>query len=260
MISLSRLIKSQWSTVNTSEKKVISIKPFNVVEDQVEEEEIIEEEHHETPIELIEQANKEAEQIILHAQKKQEELFSQIQQERSAWEAERERLINEAKEEGYKAGWNEGQQEGFFQYQQFITEAQQIVQTAKQDYLAYLETSEKTILDLAVAVAEKIVATKIEDHENYFLSLVKKAIKEVKEYQDVQIHVNPKQYSILLENKEELLAVFSHHTDLFIYPDSDLAEGSCIIESPNGRIDASIDTQLTEVKEKLSECLVGETS
>ena len=44
-----------------------------------------------------------------------------------------------------------------------------------------LESSERTILDLALKIARKIVATKIEDDQEYFLSLVKKAVKEVKE-------------------------------------------------------------------------------
>jgi flagellar assembly protein FliH len=259
MISLSRLIKSQWSTANIAEKKIISIRNFNIVDYAADIPEIaVEEEHHETPIELIEKANKEAEKIIQSAQKKQEDLLRQIQQERESWNTERELLINEAKKAGYQVGWNEGQQEGFSQYQEYIVEAQEVIQAAKKDYISYLETSEQTILDLATAIAEKVVASKIEEDGGYFLSLVKKAIKDVKEYQDVQIHVNPKQYHFLLENKEELLAVFSHETNLFIYPDHDINEGSCIIESPNGRIDASIDTQLAEIKKKLNEYLVGE--
>ena len=37
--------------------------------------------------------------------------------------------------------------------------------------ISYLESSEKTILDLALKIASKIVGTKIEDDQEYFLSL-----------------------------------------------------------------------------------------
>ena len=46
--------------------------------------------------------------------------------------------------------------------------------------------------------------------------------------------------------------------DFYIYPDDELEETSCIIESENGRIDASVDSQLEEIKIKLFEMLESE--
>ena len=70
----------------------------------------------------------------------------------------------------------------------------------------------------------------------------------------IQINMN-----FLLSKKEELLSIFPQDTNLVIYPDSDLSEDSCLIESPSGRIDARIDTQLTEIKMNLIEFLEGES-
>ena len=55
-------------------------------------------------------------------------------------------------------------------------------------------------------------------------------------------------YQYLLSQKEELITIFSHETNLFIYPNEDLPEDGCVIESESGRLDASIDTQLLEIK------------
>ena len=66
-------------------------------------------------------------------------------------------------------------------------------------------------------------------------------------------------YEELLSKKEELMTIFSNVVNLFIYPDSDLSEDSCLIESSSGRIDASIDTQLSEIKVKLTELLESES-
>ena len=131
-----------------------------------------------------------------------------------------------------------------------------MITAAKNDYHSYLESSERTILELALKIASKIVAIKIED-DQYFLSLVKKAVKEVRNFSETQIHVHPNQYEFLLSKKEELLSIFTQDTNLVIYPDSDLSEGCCLIESPSGRIDAGIDTQLTEIKNALIESLEG---
>lgn len=252
MISLSRLIKSQIAYPD-SEKKVISIKKFQVCEVQENEQtETIHPSHN-----FIEEARLEAEQMILTAKKEQESIYADLQQERQKWEQEKVNLIEEAKEEGFQVGWKEGEKQGYAEYQSYIQEAQKVIKAAKADYQSYLESSEKMILELALKVASKIVAMEIQDDQEAFLSLVKKAVKEVKNFSETQIHVHPNQYEFLLSKKEELLAIFTHDTNLVIYPDSDLTEGSCLIESPSGRIDAGIDTQLSEIKNALLECLEG---
>lgn len=257
MILLSRLIKSQWPT-SSSEKKVISIKMFNGYE-QVNRDAIAKEDQID-PNELIEEAKLEADQIIQQAYREKETVLSQIKQDRETWENEKSLLIATAQEDGFKHGWEEGQRQGYLEYQEHVNTARQIIKTAKDDYLSYLEASEKTILDLSLNIVEKVVAKKMEENGEFFLALTKKAIREVKNYQDVQIHVHPNQYDFLLEKKNELLGVFSRDdTDLFIYPDCDLLEGCCIIESANGRIDASIDTQLSEIKQRLLEYLECES-
>lgn len=258
MILLSRLIKSEWSNPAPSEKKIISIKMFHNPEKMVDEYDLKEENC--IPSELIEEARSEAEQIRQQVKAETDALYAKIQHSRKEWEQEKELLVNAASEDGYKAGLEEGKRQGYLEYQELLKDARQIIQAAKDDYHAYLETSEKTILDLSITIAKKILGTKIEESGDYFISLVKKAVKEVKEFQNVQIHVHPTHYASLLTKKDELLSVFSHDTNLFIYPDSDLLEGNCLIESPYGRIDASIDTQLSEIKQKLTECLEGETS
>lgn len=209
----------------------------------------------ETSNKIIEAALLEAERIKRQAKMVSDELLAQLQQDRDAWEHERALLVSQAREEGYSAGWEQGESKGYSEYKEKLMHAEQLIRSAKQDYLAYLESSENTILDLAVRMAEKIVNKKIEDDEAYFISLVKKALREVKEFHDVEIHVHPENYSYLLSKKDELLAIFPHETNLFIYPDNVLAVGSCRLESSYGRIDASIDTQLSEIKRKLTEWL-----
>ena len=257
MILLSRLIKSQWSNPSDTEKKVISIKvlrnpdqeviPHLAVEDQLD------------PNELISGAKEEAVRILEQAKLECDSLYGDIQREREEWSQEKARLKSVAHEEGFKEGIEIGKQQGYSEYREMFKEAQRYVQTAKKDYITYLDTSEKTILDLATKIASKIIGTKIEENEDYFTTLVKRALKEVKDYPEVQIHVNPIRYEELLMKKEELVTIFSREVHLFIYPDSDLSEDSCLIESSSGRIDASVDTQLSEIKVKLIDLLESES-
>src|SRR3954465_7434927 len=141
MILLSRLIKSQWSNPTPSEKKVISIKMFNNLEKMTDDYNLQEENR--IPSELVEVARLEAEQIRQQVKSETDALYAEIQHSRESWEQEKGLLVSAAKEEGYKAGWEEGQRQGYLEYQGLLKDAQQIIQAAKHDYHAYLETSEK---------------------------------------------------------------------------------------------------------------------
>ena len=174
MILLSRLIKSLVTYPTDTVKKVISIKKFqSAYEPESEQTEATP-----TPIEILEEAKQEAEQIILEARIEQEKVITSIQHERIAWEHEKIELINEAKEEGYQAGWKEGERQGFDQFTSQIHEAKTVVDAAKKEYHAYLEASEKTILDLSLSIASKVVAAKIEDDRSTFFHLLKKPLKK----------------------------------------------------------------------------------
>ena len=255
MILLSRLIKPIWPNLEQPEKKVIAIKM--VTTSNPEAEEHAEAEIEKTTTALLNEAKAKAEQMIRQAKLEYESVIEDIMQQRNSWQEEKKVLVAEAKEEGYQSGWSEGQQQGYSEYRKLIEEAWEIIAAAKDDYTAYLDASEKVILDMAVKIAEKIVARKIEDDE-YFMTLVKRALKEAKESHDIRLHVHPESYDFILTQKEELLSIFSHETNLFIYPDDEMPVGGCVIESETGRIDASIDTQLSEIKHTLTELLESE--
>lgn len=208
--------------------------------------------------EIISQALREADLIIAEARANQELVEKQLQQEKLNWEEEVVQLSKQAQQSGYEAGILEGRTKGYAEVQGLIEEAKQVVHTSKGDYHRKIESSEQTILDIGLKVAEKILDDYLEENIEHFLSVVKRALKEAREYREIQLHVHPRYYEFLLSQKEELLLIFPKETELYIYPDSDLSEQSCIIESANGRIDASVDSQLEEIREKLFEMLESE--
>ena len=139
-----------------------------------------------------------------------------------------------------------------------IEQVKQLVDLAKDDYLAYIESAEQTILQLAMQVSEKIIGHELSSSKESFLYIVKKVLKEVREYPEIQLRVHHKNYPFLLTAQEEIMSIFPKETTFYIYPDEDLQETACIIETSKGRIDASVDSQLHELKQKLIELLEGE--
>lgn len=257
MILLSRLIKSSWPVPEQKENKIISIKSFKVDVEETEEP-IYSTNYAAEREEILKEAQKEAEIIIAEAKAYKEMVESQLQQEKLNWEQEVVILSNQAQESGYEAGLQEGRMQGYNEVGGLIEEAKQVVAASKEDYYRKIESSEQTILDIGLKVAEKILDSHLEEKPEYFLSVVKRALKEAREYREIQLHIHPSYYEFLLAEKEDLLQIFPKETELYIYPDADLSEHSCIIESANGRIDATVDGQLKEMKEKLIEMLESE--
>jgi flagellar assembly protein FliH len=167
-------------------------------------------------------------------------------------------LIEEAKQHGYNIGLEEGRNIGYQEYREHIQMANDVIELSKHDYQSYLDSAERTILDLAIKVAEKIMNSTIEQDETHFLNIVKKVLQEGRGGKEIQLHVHPVHYPYVLSEKEELLSLFPIRPDLFIFPNTQIPENGCVIETNSGRIDATIDTQLKMLKQKLLDLLESE--
>lgn len=259
MISLSRLIKSHFTAPAEAEKKVISIKLMETAAPDEETKPVFTNTEAERT-QILRDAEQEAEKILAQALEEARLIKEQVIHEQQIWEQEKESLAEDARAIGYERGREEGNARGYDECRQLIQSAKEVVEASRQDYYSHIESAEKVILDLGMKVAGKILGKKISENEEEFIYLVKRALKNARDYKDIQLHIHPNHYQYLLGQKEELIAIFPKEVDFYIFPDDDLAEDSCIIESENGRIDACVDSQLEEIKHKLFEMLESEQS
>ena len=257
---MSRVIKSQWAAKQRA-GRLIEIKSFhNPEEDEqravAEERPLLEAKRERAQI--IEEAQNKAQALIEEAQRQQQAVLKQLQAERVSWEQERQSYVDQAYQEGYMLGVEEGRQAGYHEFHHMIEEAKEIVNQSKIEFEHNVHRSEKVILDLAIKSAEKILGIVLEQEPERFLSMIKKGLKENRAHKEIQIHVNPGQYELVVRQKEELESLFPAEIQLYIYPNEELADNACYIETKQGRIDASIDSQLAEIRKQLFEILEGE--
>ncbi|NSL51185.1 flagellar assembly protein FliH [Calidifontibacillus erzurumensis] len=265
---MSRIIKSPYAQSDEGNKKVITLKPLTG--NFFEEKKTIDltsepnndiHEAEKKAEEILREAEEEALSILKDAEKKLNAILQQIESEKQNWEFEKQHLIETARQEGYQRGLELGKQDGFNEYKMLIDQAKETVDLSKNDYLKTVEEAERTILHLGLKAAEKIIGFTLDLNPEAFSNLVKKVIKEVRDHQDVKIYVHPKYYDLMISQKEELKTYFTNPlTELYIYPNEELNQTDCIIESSFGRIDASVDSQLRELKLKLLEMLDGDSN
>ncbi|MFP7477642.1 flagellar assembly protein FliH [Terribacillus saccharophilus] len=243
-----------WQSVPVKESKVIGIKPLKLSLESANDVELA----------VSFQAEKErSEQYIQDAKVKADAILAAarqtVEEQKAQWNAERQELTEQAQLEGYQKGFAAGQQDGLQSYQTKIEEAQNMIRLAQQDYKATVEGSENALLELGLKLAEKILHQKLDEEPESYLSLVKGAITDWKERSDLRLHVHPDSYELVLQQKEELALLTGKDFELMVMPQHDLPAGGCILETKHGRIDASIDSQLTVLREKLFEIRREET-
>ena len=243
MISLSNIIKQRLSSIPDKKRRTISLKEVKLPESGADLLETPDPEH------LINQAHQEASKIYEKANVELEHVRRQIEEERKAWDREREALIEQAEKEGFEAGFELGKAEAEQAYASQLEHANAIVKTARQDYEEKIERSAEEIIALAVSLAKKVWNQKPDDKEA-FKDLVKQVLSEMKEFDEISIYVDPEYYIEVQSHKKELEELLQYGAHLAIYADEKAAKGTCYIETAFGRIDAGIDTQLQQLKQK----------
>ncbi|MEK3886977.1 flagellar assembly protein FliH [Bacillus sp. FSL K6-3431] len=254
---MSRIIKHGSSTINAKDSKLIKVKLVHVESDE-ENEELGNYQLDNERQTIMDDAKKEANNLIHQAEAQAKDIIALVNKQRNEWELEKGNLSALAYEEGFQTGVEEGKKSGFNEYAGLIEIANQVTNESKTAFAEHVQSAEGTILEIAIAAAEKILYTTLEEEKERFLPLVKRALKEAREFRDIQIHVHPVNYDLLISEKAELDALFPNDLKCFIYPDTELEEFACYIESDNGRIDASISSQLVELKKNLKSLIEGE--
>lgn len=249
------LSKNYPDSIKYKNSKVIKIKPLQAIKQQhnpksnvknMEDEQI-----------AVETKLNNAQSELIKLQKEQAQLLQdtreQINIEKKNWEQERASYIEQANQEGYKAGFSLGEKEGAAKYEELINVVNGITESAKTEYYSVIEQSEGKILDIAVHIAEEILQQKINENSDSFLSIVKKAIEEIKDSSNILIYLHPKNYTAILQQKTELEQILNGDSNLSIYIDQSIAEDSCIIKHPFGQIDASVHTQLKQIHQAIND-------
>ncbi len=227
--------------------KVIGIKPLEVRQDFTEQDLL----DQKAILEIqLEQAKQQLQQTREQADQLLADTKMTIKDKEKEWQEEKLKWIEEAKQHGHNEGFHEGKEDSLNEYQTLLDQASEIVQLAKKEKQTILAQSEPTILRLGIAAASKIIQHELVESDAY-IEITKKVLKEVLDQPSIRVFSNPRDYQTLQKYENELRLIIDAKADLLFYPDESLSEGACIIETPFGKIDASVDSQLETLRHAL---------
>jgi flagellar assembly protein FliH len=110
-----------------------------------------------------------------------------------------------------------------------------------------LRQSERQLVELALALARRIVRREVARDDEFLMALARVAVDRLGENSAATIHLHPDDYARTpARHVEEWSA--SH---VKLMPDASIPRGGCRVESPFGFVDAGIDAQFQELARAL---------
>jgi len=169
----------------------------------------------------------------------------------AAWQDEKTVLQQQAYEEGFQVGYEEGRNKSLSDMAASISTANETTELSYENARQYLVSQERIILDLAMLSAERIIGQTLQDDKEVYLSVVKRALKETREMKEIKLYVSLDYFELVSDNRSELASIFPPNVPFLIFANDDFESAECYIETNHGRIVVSIDEQLNELREKL---------
>ena len=177
---------------------------------------------------------------------------------------EAERLRAEAREAGHAEGFAAGHDEGFEkgdkdahdELKQIINDAnkkaQKTLKDAKRATSEYFFRAEDDIAKILIMAIEKILPQHFIDVPKEILPVVRESIKYVRDQKEVKVHVEPNSYDLVLTARGELQSLLTDGTAILeVISDDALKVGDCVVETPNGGVDARLSSQMDAIKDAI---------
>ena len=207
--------------------------------------------------EPVRYAQLQAELILKEAREQAEALVAQA---REAVEQEVEDIRAGARDEGYREGYAQGTARAM---EDAVRDREAVAQRLEKSVQEFLEKAtlareemlrqtQDEMLDLCIAVAEKVVRVSLRSSSEVIVRMIQTATERLKRQEWVHIYISgcdargAAQISPALTTA---LGALSQHIKLI--PMGDGEDGTCIIETPEEIIDASVSTQMSNIQDLL---------
>ena len=208
----------------------------------------------ETPVHY---AQLQAELILNQAREEAEQILAQARQRA---EAEQEEIRAGARDEGYREGYAQGIAKAM---DDSVRDREATAARLEKEVQAFLEKASlareemllqtrEELLELCLSIAEKVVRVSLKSSSEVIVRMIQTATERMKRQEWVHIYISgcdtrgSAQISPALTTT---LGALSQHVK--IVPMGDEEDGTCIVETPEEIIDASVSTQMSNIRDIL---------
>ncbi|MCI9352005.1 MAG: F0F1 ATP synthase subunit delta [Lawsonibacter sp.] len=226
-------------------------------ESVLQEPEPVQEEKPKEPETPVHYAQLQAELILNQAREEARQLLDQA---RTQAIAEQEEIRAGARDEGYREGYAQGTAKAM---DDAIRDREATAARLEKDVQAFLEKaslareemilqSQDELVELCLAVAEKVVRVSLKSSSEVIVKMIQTATERMKRQEWVHIYISgcdARQLAKISPALTGTLGALSQH--IKVVPMGDDEGGTCIVETPEEIVDASVSTQMSHIRDVL---------
>jgi flagellar assembly protein FliH len=161
------------------------------------------------------------------------------------------KLISSVKKETYEKGFAEGME---FRKQELLASVAAMaaavaeIKTLKKQFYA---ENEKEVLELALAVAQKVIHTEVRTSREVVLAVLRDAVKKVADENGLKVRLNPEDLRFIMEMKQDLLQENVVFKNAVFEGDAGIKRGGVVLGTDHLEVDARLEQQFDKIKEAL---------
>lgn len=206
----------------------------------------------------LEKARQQAVQILEDARQEAAQITQQA--EEKAIEAE-ENARREGYEVGHKSGYDDGYKKAQQEMDQKLEEELEALQNQMRQVIDSVTEEKERILErylddlkrICLAVSEKIIQTSLRSSGEVIKRMIVAATDKIKKTQWAKIYISKQDSEMIVRGDAQLLREMARLTDnLKVIAMENEEPGTCIIELPDEIVDASVNTQMENIKDILN--------
>ncbi|MEJ2163878.1 MAG: FliH/SctL family protein [Desulfobacterales bacterium] len=114
---------------------------------------------------------------------------------------------------------------------------------------------EKDVVELALAIARKVVCREIEMDREVVLCVAREALARIEDPGQIRIKMSPEDLQFINENAGNPSDMLGNVDNVFLEAEENIQSGGCIIETNSGEIDARIENQIQAVEESFRKAI-----
>jgi flagellar assembly protein FliH len=175
-----------------------------------------------------------------------------IEPKKSDFERETERIRQEAYERGLAEGLKTGATEQKQALAQQVNSLAGLIHELTKVRKEFLNSIESDVLNLAFAIAEKILNHEIATDKDVVCKVLGGALSKMMDKEGMKIRVSPDDYGYLKAITEAPYPGLEEIKNVMLEADAAIGRGGVVIVSVFGEVDARLDQQMSVLKDALS--------
>lgn len=156
-------------------------------------------------------------------------------------------------EKGISKGEEQGLHEARLDWQNLMKESEMLINELQTSRIGVLKASEEEMLRLVIAFARSVIKVEPLAQPEIILKNIDQAINKIADVDKIVLRINIKDKAMCQAHKDAFMSKLGSVTELKIIEDPTLTPGGIKIETGVGTIDATIESQTSELEKALIE-------